>query len=591
MPRIAPLLLLLIALLPGAAQSPLADHPSPYLAMHAADPVQWQLWGEGVFAQAKREQRLIFISSGYFACHWCHVMQRESFRSTSIARRLNRDFIPVKIDRELWPELDRTLIDFVERTRGTAGWPLNVFLTPAGHPLVGTTYLPPQEFEAYLVRLQQRWQQERERLTVLAAGAAQQPQIHTNRALALDGAELADALAKALQQAWHEQADELAGGFGSEAKFPQVPLLMSLMRMARSAERDEFLLLTLEQMAAHGLRDHLGGGFFRYTIDPAWLEPHFEKMLYDNAQLASLYLQAARLFGKEGYRQVGLQTLDFLLREMRHPQGGFVSALSAVDGRDIEGGYYLWQAEELVALLGEKEASQARRYWGMTGPAVWEQGYLPLPQAGYDEVGAATLQRWRERLLQQRQERALPRDDKRLASWNALVLSALSIAESDEERYAAAGREVRDYLHQLWDGKRLWRLRDERGRRRLPAGLQDYALAARALLQWEQATGDEESRRLAATLIATAWQRFYNPAGWLPGGESSLIGRRSPVLAADALPSAAVVLLEANLMLGEQGPISRRAMKQALTAEPLTLLSAPLAYSGYLSLLQLLRDG
>lgn len=584
--------LLLLAPASAAATSPLAGHPSPYLALHAADPVRWRIWDKSVLRQAQHEQRLIFISSGYFACHWCHVMQQQSFRNPRIAAQLNRDFIPVKIDRELWPELDAYLIDFVRQTRGAAGWPLNVFLTPEGYPLVGLTYVPPDGFAVFLKRLTRRWQSDATNLSALARAAATvKVSASPTATLHLSAPVLADKLQQALLQKWDEQADHFAGGFGSAAKFPQPPLLAHLLALHGHPELDDFMRLTLDAMASRGLRDHLAGGFFRYSADPGWQLPHFEKMLSDNAQLASLYLRAAKRFDNAGYRRVGLETLDFMLREMHHPVGGLIAALSSVDETGKEGGYYLWTEQELRHALGKSDAEAARVLLGMSGDSAWEGGYLPIPQPHLAESMRKKQRAVIARLRRYRQQRALPRDEKRLAGWNALALIALSDAYADGASYRTTGKELRDYLHGLWDGKRLWRMRDEKGERRLASGLGDYAYTALSLLHWDAAAGDHASRQLATHLVKAAWQRFHNKEGWLPGGEAMLIGQRQRLLPAGAMPSAAVALFKANLMLGEEAPIGRQAMDEALTAQSVTVLNSPLGYSGYLILLQRLHGG
>jgi len=587
MPQILLFLFLISSMPLLAATSPLANHPSPYLAMHAADPVHWWLWDETVLQRAQKEHRLIFISSGYFACHWCHVMQQQSFRNRLIAERLNHDFIAVKIDRELWPELDAYLIDFVEKTRGAAGWPLNVFLTPEGYPLVGTTYLPPAGFAEFLQRLEQRWQSDASSLTALAHAAATTSGSATPLAKqSLSPVELSNSLHKSLLLKWDEHADHFAGGFGSEAKFPQPPLLSNLLMLKGETEMNSFIRVTLDSMAAYGLHDHLGGGFFRYTVDPGWKLPHFEKMLSDNAQLAVLYLIAAERFKDNRYRQIGLETLNFILHELHHPDGGFIASLSAVDAKGKEGGYYLWTEEELKSSLGENGALVAGSLWGMQGVMPWENGYLPMPLQGLSKKMQRKQALLKSRLLSLRARRSLPRDMKRLASWNGLILIALSAAHNEGKQYVQAGKEVRDYLHSLWDGKRLWRVMDEKGKRWLPGGLGDYAFAAHGLLRWDAAVSDPKSRELAAKLVATAWRHFHNESGWLPGGEIMLIGRREPVLPDGAVPSSAVALFEANLLLGEKGPIEKLEMSKVLTAQPVALLNEPLAYSGYLTLLQ-----
>jgi hypothetical protein len=364
----------------------------------------------------------------------------------------------------------------------------------------------------------------------------------------------------------------------------------SLLGVVQEREVAAFVTLTLEQMADNGLRDHLGGGFFRYTVDPAWQEPHFEKMLSDNAQMASLYLEAARKSKRESFQHIGQETLDFILREMRHPAGGFISALSAVDADGVEGGYYLWNDADLNVALRGDDINLARQVWGLSGGAHWERGYLPLPQPPLEGVDTAKRAALKRQLWLQRNKRMLPRDEKRLASANALTLIALSEAYGLSDRYVTAGNDARDYLHRLWDGKRLWRMLDMDGTRWLPAGLEEYAYTALALLKWDAVANDEQSRKLAARLVAASWQRFYGENGWLPGDDATLVGQRQPLLPGDARPSPVVALFEANLLLGERAPVSRQAMAAALTAAPQRMLADPLAYSGYLKLLRQLSD-
>ena len=303
----------------AARNNQLANHPSPYLAMHGQDPVQWQEWGKAAQQAAVREDKLLFISSGYFSCHWCHVMQRESFSDPEIAAILNKHFIAVKVDRELNPALDAKLIDFVERTRGYAGWPLNVFITPDGYPLVGLVYMPQQGFKTMLLKLTTEWQQRKPELKELAAKATSElatPQVSESTTLA---PKLGEEYTKYLLRHTFDLADELQGGFGQQNKFPMVPQLQVLLaeyQRNRLERLGDFLQTTLNHMASQGLNDQLAGGFYRYTVDPAWQIPHFEKMLYDNAQLANLYLNAASVFSNQRYQTVAFQTLDFMLHEL-----------------------------------------------------------------------------------------------------------------------------------------------------------------------------------------------------------------------------------------------------------------------------------
>ncbi|KPK39339.1 MAG: hypothetical protein AMJ69_05880 [Gammaproteobacteria bacterium SG8_47] len=553
----------------GAAQSALsnqlADHGSPYLAMHGADPVHWQEWGEKALSQARQENKLLFVSSGYFACHWCHVMQQESFRNKEIAALLNRHFIPVKVDRELNPALDAHLIDFVERTRGYAGWPLNAFITPQGYPLIGTLYLPAKDFHTLLSRLAEQWLAADAELKQLAEqtsaelGSARM----SNEATLPPG--LGDALSATLVSSALAQGDEFHGGFGSENKFPSVPQLEALLETytrSRDPRLEQFLRLTLSQMASQGLRDQLGGGFFRYTVDPDWQLPHFEKMLYDNALLARLYLDAAGLLQAPQYAHIGRQTLDFMLEELSTDEGALRASLSAVDDRNVEGGYYLWQRDEFEAALSPAEYSMAQLFWGLDKPPQLEHGHH-LVQATSIEAVAQRLQlpvsrvqdllaSAQTKLLEQRQLRKLPRDDKIVAAWNGLALSALTRGAQLEqgERYRQAAQRLSRYLGQvLWNGKSLARARD--GSNALgEAALEDYAYVAAGLLDWAMLSNSAPALSTAKQLVESAWQRFYSETGWRLSDTSLLrYGSGRAALADDALPSASGILIQTTLEL------------------------------------------
>ncbi len=541
----------------------LADHPSPYLAMHGHDPVHWQVWGPEAWQAAKRQNKLLFVSSGYFSCHWCHVMQRESYRDPEIAALLNRYFIPVKVDRELQPALDARLIDFVERTRGQAGWPLNVFITPEGYPLVGTVYLPRDRFAKLLQALAHQWQENGGELAKMAreAGAAMAP-----APLSLPESvppDLGERYARALRRQALSLADELSGGFGEQSKFPSVPQLQVLLaevKRKREARLAAFLRLTLDRMASQGLRDHLSGGFFRYTVDPHWQIPHFEKMLYDNALLAGLYLQAAEVFEVPRYRDVARETLDFLLQTFAVPGGGYAASLSAIDDHGVEGGYYLWPPETLERLLTPAELAVVRPYWGLEGTPTLEAGFhlriaepldavaralkLPLQEARRLRDSA------RRKLLAARARRHLPRDDKIISGWNGLLLSTLARAARlpDGGRYRAAAERLQAFLvtHMIREGRliRAWAA----GRVVGEAGIEDYAYVTKGLNDWQRevdpATGVAGSRRL----LARAWQDFFGADGWRLSRESWLkFGQGEPVLADGVLPSPSAILLDETL--------------------------------------------
>jgi hypothetical protein len=608
------LIAVLLSLGQEAAAAPLENqlrqHSSPYLALHGQDPVAWQEWNAATVARARRAGKLLYLSIGYFSCHWCHVMQRETYRNAEIARYLNEQFIPVKVDRELEPALDARLIEFAENTRGLSGWPLNVFVTPDGHPLYATLYHPPEDFLRILQRIEQLWRNDRTRLVTLARTEAVAPQgpgkpeVSGVRARALADQVVAEAL---------KTADSVQGGFGEQSKFPQSPQLAFLLaHYERSPDPrlKDFLLLTFDAMAVNGLQDHLGGGFFRYTVDPSWKTPHFEKMLYDNAQLARLYRQAARVFGRADYQYIANRTLDFMLRELRAASGAYIGALSALDDKGVEGGYYLWSAAELEALLTPDEREVYRPFAGMIGAAPFEPGYLPLRAMSAAEIAAqrqlelAEVEKLiasaEDKLRVARTKRVLPRDSKELAAWNGLALAALAEAAKDtqdepmegrgttpgkaevdrvgnersrlrreltvETRYRSAAQALRDYLAtQLWDGSTLMRARVQ-GKASGQVALEDYAYVTFGLTQWATLTGEKGDFALAKAIAKAAWKRFYSPQGFRLA-ESSLLAAETgqDVLSDGPMPSPSAVLAEASLRLAEKtGDVALR--RQVLAA-------------------------
>ncbi|MDH5395424.1 MAG: DUF255 domain-containing protein, partial [Gammaproteobacteria bacterium] len=289
-----------------AIENQLQQHASPYLAMHGDDPVAWQEWNKEAVKRALNENKLIYVSSGYFSCHWCHVMQRESYKDKQVAEILNKYFIPIKVDREINSALDSRLIEFVEKTQGHAGWPLNVFITPEGYPLVGMTYVPRSNFISILNNIQKKWHEDSKQLKQIAVSASEElnkTQQSESKAIPPDSG--VSYMRLFLQQA-ESMSDDMAGGFGDENKFPSYPQLKTLLKGYEyhpTEKLKHFLLLTLNNMASQGLNDHLSGGFFRYTVDPVWQVPHFEKMLYDNALLASLYTDAAVIFNNKKFEE------------------------------------------------------------------------------------------------------------------------------------------------------------------------------------------------------------------------------------------------------------------------------------------------
>ena len=492
---------------PAAVAAPartnrLAREKSPYLLQHQHNPVDWYAWGEEAFAKARRENQPIFLSIGYSTCHWCHVMERESFENPEVAAFLNDHFVSIKVDREERPDVDKIYMTFVQATTGQGGWPLNVFLTPELKPFYGGTYFPPDNrhgrpgFLQLLQQVQQLWQTRRAELANSAAdihARLEQLSVSSERSsgLVLTSAVLRDAgsVFKASYDAQH-------GGFGGAPKFPQPSQPQFLLRYARrfhDGDAVRMVLHTCDRMAAGGIHDQLGGGFARYSVDAEWLVPHFEKMLYDNAQLAQLYLDAFLVSGEARYAEVARDILGYVLRDMTHPDGGFYSAEDA-DSEGHEGKFYCWTRAELAELLTPEEFKVAARYFGLTeqGNFVDHSHPQPLPNQNVLSVvdprltgpESAWLASAKGKMLAARSQRVRPAcDDKVLASWNGLMLGAmaragavlgepsLSSGRGKEPRFPegqAVGRQNQDPLPPL--ARRRARQGAVARRLRLPAG-------------------------------------------------------------------------------------------------------------------------
>jgi uncharacterized protein YyaL (SSP411 family) len=545
----------------------LKNHGSPYLAMHGDDPVQWQEWNEQTIKTAQQQNKLLFVSSGYFSCHWCHVMQRESYSNSQIAALLNKNFIPVKVDRELNASLDSRLIDFVEKTRGYAGWPLNVFITPQGHPVVGMVYVPPVDFQGVLQSINNEWQSRSDELKVIAAQASKELSENSKAEKIIVTKDFRSKLAKKLIQETFALADDMQGGFGEQNKFPSVPqldVLLDLYAKNKNQRLGNFLQLTLNMMASQGLRDQLGGGFYRYVVDPGWQIPHFEKMLYDNALLASLYLKAAKVFNRQDYEQIGRETLDFMLEEMKSSDA-FIASMSAIDDQDIEGGYYLWTEEELQKLLSKNETKVVQELWQITGPADIEHGHHLITATSLDDIAKqnnwsyaqaeSLLNSARSKMLKHRQTRLLPLDEKKIASWNGLVLSALVAGaklQTNNQKYYEAAAKLESYIHNnFWDGKHLYRAVGKQAFG--DAGLEDAAYLSKGLLDWASLTDNKTDYQKAMKLAEKSWQWFFTDEGWKLNRNALLKYKETePAIAEGPLPSPSAVLIQASLELAAQ---------------------------------------
>ncbi len=528
----------------------LARESSPYLLLHKDNPVDWYPWGEEAFARARAEDKPIFLSVGYSTCYWCHVMERESFSSPEIARQMNEGFVCVKVDREERPDVDEIYMAATQLITRSGGWPNSVFLTPDRKPFFAGTYFPPVDgrgrpgFPTVLQGLREAWAFRRPELLQQAERVAQAMRQHLaspgGRADSLPGPDLADAVRRGLA----ERFDPEWGGFGRAPKFPTPANLLFLLERATDDEAREMLLHTLDRMARGGLMDQLAGGFHRYSTDEAWLVPHFEKMLYDNASLAWLYAEASALAPGEGFERVARQTLDFVLREMTGPEGGCLSAIDAeTDGH--EGAYYTWTAEELDAFLPGPEGRLFRAVYGLEGPPSFEGEryvlYLHTPlaeQARAAGLAEAELLRrlepGRRALLEARSRRPRPlTDDKVLADWNGLVIGALARAGARlaEPRYVAAAERAATFvlsrLVDPGDGTLLHAWRE--GRAHVPAFLDDYAFLVEGLLQLHGATAEARWLEEAVRLAGEQDRRLGDAAGggWFAAGEDPRLLFRS----------------------------------------------------------------
>jgi uncharacterized protein len=521
----------------------LAREKSPYLLQHAHNPVDWFAWNEDAFETAQRENKPIFLSIGYSTCHWCHVMERESFEDERVAEYLNRHFVNIKVDREERPDVDKIYMMFVQALTGAGGWPMNVFLTPDLKPFLGGTYFPPdtrQGRPAFLQVLEQVADLWRKREKDVAASAVDMhSRLETaakalptgNPALNADVLERAAALFKSAY-------DPRNGGFGGAPKFPQPSMPQFLLRYARRFHDEEaarMVLGTCERMAAGGIHDQLGGGFARYSVDAEWLVPHFEKMLYDNAQLAQLYLDAflvAREHGAgnaETFAAIVRDILDYVLRDMAHSDGGFFSAEDA-DSEGHEGKFYCWTHDELSRLLSPKEFKVTAHYFGITTGGNFVDHSHPEPLRGQnvlsvvnptgDDGGAAKLlASAREKMITARGARVRPhRDDKILTSWNGLMMGAFARAGAvlEEPKYGEAARKNLRFIREnLWSagggktGPSLYhRWRD--GQSDKVQLLEDYAFLLSGVIDLYETTLEAEDLDFGIELAAAMLERFFD---------------------------------------------------------------------------------
>jgi uncharacterized protein YyaL (SSP411 family) len=550
----------------------LINETSPYLRQHAHNPVDWYAWGEEALAEARAKDKPIFLSIGYSACHWCHVMERESFEHEPTAELMNELFVNIKVDREERPDLDSIYMDAVQAMTGQGGWPMSVFLTPDGKPFYGGTYFPPQprygmpSFQQVLRSVAEAYRERRdqvegqaERLTAMLRRAGQLESQATDLGV--------ETLDEAVQQL-HQYFDDQNGGFGSQPKFPQpMTLEFILTQYLRTRDLDTLYMteLTLGQMAWGGIYDQLGGGFHRYSVDAYWLVPHFEKMLYDNAQLLLVYLHAWQLNNVPLYKRVIEETVDYVLREMTAPEGGFYATQDA-DSEGEEGKFFVWTPDEIEAILDSDAAKIFEMHYGVTARGNFEGKNILHVRRPIENVAQElnltpqqveqSLAESRAKLFAEREKRVKPaRDEKILVEWNGLMIHALAevgvvFGRSDALNAAIAAADFILKNMSQPDGKLYRSYKD--GQARLNAYLEDYAAFARSLVALYEATFDLRWLGEASRLTKVIFEQFHDAerGGFYQTGvdHETLVARRKDYID-NAVPSGNSLTVELLLRL------------------------------------------
>ncbi|MCU7872759.1 MAG: thioredoxin domain-containing protein [Candidatus Thiodiazotropha sp. (ex Lucinoma borealis)] len=559
---------------------------SPYLLQHAHNPVDWYSWSEEAFERAKRENKPVFLSIGYSTCHWCHVMERESFEDPAIAAVLNEHFIAIKVDRESHPDVDQIYMTAVMLLTGHGGWPMSSFLTPQGKPFFGGTYYTPAQFTSLLQQIIQLWDERQTDVEKQAERVADAVAASNN----LDGqAKTLDqgVISKAVKT-MHRSFDEIQGGFGQAPKFPREPWLYLLLDQAErlgDQQALQMLEVTLDQMARGGIYDQVGGGFHRYSTDYEWLVPHFEKMLYNQAHLSRIYLGAWRLTGREQFRRVVTQTLDYVLREMTLPEGGFYSATDA-DSEGEEGLFFTWTQAEITAALKKEDAKLANSLYGVSSNGNFEgRNILHLEQgleasAKQHKIAVASLRdqvdHINSSLLQVRNRRIPPlRDDKIVTAWNGMMITAFAQAADilNEPAYRQAAEKAAEFiwLHNRRDEGQLWRVHLD-GQSSIKATQEDYAYLAEALLYLYDLSGDSKWLQRAEELANALIKRFLDKDSdgfFMNEADSSItaMGRPKDEGSDNAMPSGSSVAIHVLQRLWQRtGNIEYRNLTDALIA-------------------------
>lgn len=493
-----------------SAKNRLAEANSPYLVQHADNPVDWYEWGPEALEKAEREDKPIVISVGYAACHWCHVMEEESFMDPGVAEIMNREFISIKIDREERPDIDKIYMNAAQLMNGSGGWPLNVVTLPDGKPFFAGTYFPTEEWKNILEKIATAYKDDKEQITKIANELTEGiKNVNSLDSLVDRNTDYSDSDYRTIYAQWNDNFDKRNGGYTSDQKFPLPVNWDAFLQYYYLTEDEEALndvVLTLDKMARGGIYDQLGGGFSRYTTDPAWLIPHFEKMLYDNAQLISLYSKAYKITKNEEYKQVVEHSLKFVERELANPEGGYYSSVNA-DSEGEEGKYYVWTAEEIENTLSSSEAEIFFDYYNIEKGGNWEEGKNILYRRGSlsdfkdkHELPAEKVETLladaNKKMLKKREQRVSPSiDDKSLTSWNALMIEAYLDAylAFGNKEYLQKAKDAAEFLNEKMVNPdfSLWRnYRD--GKAGVDAFLDDYVFLSKAYLNLYQVTFEKE---------------------------------------------------------------------------------------------------
>ncbi len=506
----------------------LIGETSPYLLQHAHNPVDWYPWGDEAFEKARAQDKPVLVSIGYSACHWCHVMAHESFEDEATARVMNEHFVNIKVDMEERPDVDKIYMNFVQMTTGRGGWPMNVFLTPDKVPFFGGTYFPPSQrygmpsWQQILMSIAEAWRERRDELMRSANDILGELRRMSVTEMASGGID--ESLMETAYKHFVRSYDAANGGWGGAPKFPQSMSMEFLLRYWRRTGDEgalEMVRATAEKMAKGGIYDQLGGGFHRYAVDAIWLVPHFEKMLYDNAQLIRTYIHLYQISKDEFFRRVAVETLKYIEREMLDPEGGFYSSQDA-DSEGEEGKFFVWTPDEIVEVLGEQDGRKFNEQYDVTAEGNFEEKNIPnLRKTSGPDGPIGDLDEMRKRLFAHREKRIKPfRDEKVLTAWNGLMLAAFSEAAAvlDDERYLEIAKRNADFLlSQLVEGNivdengghvrvlRTWKA----GMAKLNGYLEDYANLADGLIELYQVCGEVKylraAKRLADLMITEFW--------------------------------------------------------------------------------------